>query len=146
MSSAVAISAVLILAVMAGAGHAQRPGRPAASGHDQRRGTHPRDNRIRFQQLPLDRPWRGHVEYGVQGGVVYLTGFATVHTGGGTIITVLPQSIRPHAQLDIPIAATPAAALTIQISPNGLVRIQMVPKILHVDRIWLSGVSFPVLS
>lgn len=143
-SAAVAISAVLTLAVISGGSHAQQPGRPAVSGHN--RGTHPSDTLIRFQPLPLISPWHGNVEYGIQDGVVYLTGFAVLDTGSGTAITVLPWSIRPRSQLDIPIAATPLAALTLQITPNGLVRTLAVPKLLHTSRIWLSGVKFPLRS
>lgn len=143
-SSAVAISAVLTLAVLAAGSHAGPPGRPAPSGHH--RGTHPGDTLIRFQPLPLTPPWRGRVEYGIQDGVVYLTGFATRHPGTGSAITVLPQSIRPRSQLDIPIAATPAAVLTLQITPEGLVQTLAGPKALHPSRIWLSGVKYPLRS
>lgn len=138
-SSAIAISAVLTLTVLIAGRHAGPSGRPG-------RGTHPQDTLIRFQPLPLIPPWSGRVEYGIRDGVVYLTGFATRHPGTGSAITVLPQSIRPRSQLDILIAATPAAVLTLQITPEGLVRTLAVPKALHTSRIWLSGVKFPLRS
>jgi hypothetical protein len=143
VSSVVAISTALTIAVLIGGSHVQRPGQSATSGHDQRRGTGPGDTRMRFRQLPLIRPWRGHVEYGIRGGIVYLAGFAAVHADSGTAITVLPQSIRPRAKLDLPVATNPLAVITIQITPDGVVRTLALPKGLHVSRIWLSGVSFP---
>jgi hypothetical protein len=132
---------VLTLAVLTAGKHAEPPG---PSGHN--RGTHPADTLIRFQPLPLVPPWRGRVEYGIQDGVVYLTGFVTRHQGIGSAIAVLPRSIRPRSQLDILIAATPAAVLTLQITPEGLVRTLAVPKAPHTSRIWLSGVKFPLRS
>jgi len=59
---------------------------------------------------------------------------------------VLPPSIRRRPRLDIPIAAVPAAALTIQITPDGQVLLLSGPRASHTGQIWLSGVSFPLGS
>jgi hypothetical protein len=146
VSSAVAVGAVLILAVTLGGGPAQRPGRPGTPGHDRRSGTQVRGTAIRFQRLQLIRPWHGRIEFGIRGGVVYLTGFAITEAKSSTAITVLPPPIRPRAPLDIPIAAVPATALTMRITPDGLVLLLSGPRVSHVSQIWLSGVSFPLRS
>ena len=141
VSSAVAISAVLALAVTLGRGHDQQPAPPPTSHHVQ-----PSVNPIRFQTLPLTRPWHGRIRFGVRAGVVYLAGFATIQARSSAAITVLPASVRPLTRLDIPIAAVPAAALTIQITPGGLVLLMSGHGVFHVGQIWLSGVSFPIRS
>ena len=153
VSSAVAISAVLALAVTLGRGHDQQPARPATSHHKQQPGPPPTShdvqpsiNPIRFQALPLTRPWHGRIRFGVRAGVVYLAGFATIQARSSAAITVLPASVRPLTRLDIPIAAVPAAALTIQITPGGLVLLMSGHGVFHVGQIWLSGVSFPIRS
>ena len=146
VSSAVAMSAVLVLALTLAGGQAQRPDRPATPDHDRRSHTQIGDTAIRFQRLLLIAPWHGRIEFGVRAGVVYLTGFATIHGRSSTAITVLPPSIRPRARLYIPIAAVPAAVLTMQITPGGLVLLRSDPRVSHAGQIWLSGVSFPVRS
>jgi hypothetical protein len=144
VSSALAISAVLTFAVTIGGEQGHKAGRSATSGHNQRGGTPSGNAPISFQRLPLIRPWRGRIEFGIRDGVVYLTGFAAIHASSSTAITILPSSIRPRTQLDLPVAAAPIAALTIQITPTGIVRALLGSQVVHVDRIWLSGVSFPI--
>jgi len=104
------------------------------------------DSPGRFPQLRLTRPWGGQVGYELRHGVVYLTGFAAVHSGSGAEITVLPPAVRPRTRLYFPVATTPAGALAIQVSPSGVVRLLSNPAAAQISRIWLSGVRFPVGS
>lgn len=142
VSSAVAISAVLICTVMLTGGPARRPGQSTASG----RAPQTSDSPARLQPLRLTRARGGRAGYVVRDGVVYLTGFVAVHSRSGTEIAVLPPTVRPRTRLYFPVAATPAGTLAIQVSSSGVVRLLSNPAASHISRIWLSGVKFPVGS
>jgi len=97
-----------------------------------------------FHQLKLGKGWQGSIEYTVINGVVYLSGSAGTNKSKRTpVMTTLPTSIAPKAQLDIPITFGGEGDGLIQVISTGQIE-PFAPQGGDYLYVSLSGVSFPV--
>jgi hypothetical protein len=132
-SPSLAISVLaLVFALGSGAGYAAST---APAGSD---GKAP----VKFVSLKLLPGWRGHVEYAVDRGIVYLDGLVHNTNRNEPILTKLPRSVAPRGQLGIPVTFGSSDGYVEVFSNGGMTLI--VPKSDKTGIASLSGVSFVV--
>lgn len=96
-----------------------------------------------FHQLKLGRGWHGQIEYTVVNGIVYLSGSANGNDRKSFDMVILPRSIAPKDQLDIPITFGGEGDGLIQVIQTGEIE-AFPPQGGDFTFVSLSGVSFPI--